>query len=164
MDRAMIDTLVAYHAALHERLWGSVAQLSDAQLVADDAYAHGSIRNQLVHVAVVETRWLRGLQGDPQARGFDLDPADYPTRDACRELWQATARALPAYVASLSDQELRATAPGMGESVWQVLLHLVIHGVDHRAQLLRLLHDHGAPTFPQDFIMYLWSQKQGSRQ
>lgn len=159
MNRTMIDTLAAYHAALHQRLWASVEQLTDAQFVDNVDYAHGSVRNQLVHLAVVESRWLRGLQGDSQARSFDLDPANYPTRDACRELWQATAQALPTYIASLSDNDLLATAPGMGEPVWQVLLHLVIHGVDHRAQVLRLLHDHGAPSFPQDFIMYLWSQQ-----
>lgn len=161
MDRTMIDTLVAYHTALHQRLWESVAQLTNAQLLADDPYAHGSIRNQLVHLAVIETRWLRGLQGDPGARVFDLDPENYPNRAACHELWQRTVQALPAYVAALGDQELLTTAPGMGEPVWQVIAHLVIHGVDHRAQILRMLHQHEAPTFPQDLIIYLWGRRQG---
>jgi uncharacterized damage-inducible protein DinB len=158
MQRTMIDTLVAYHAALHQQLWASVMHLTDAQFVDSVGYAHGSIRNQLVHLAVIETRWLRGLQGDPNARAFALNPEDYPTRAACQELWEAITRALPAYVASLSEADLLASGPGMGEPVWQVLVHLVIHGVDHRAQVLRLLHDQDAPTFPQDFIIYLWNQ------
>jgi uncharacterized damage-inducible protein DinB len=37
-----------------------------------------------------------------------------------------------------------------------VLLHVANHGTDHRAQLLRALHDFGAPTFDQDLILYLW--------
>jgi uncharacterized damage-inducible protein DinB len=40
--------------------------------------------------------------------------------------------------------------------VWQVLLHVVNHGTDHRAQLLRLLHDLGVKTTSQDFIFYVY--------
>jgi uncharacterized damage-inducible protein DinB len=39
---------------------------------------------------------------------------------------------------------------------WQVLSHLVNHGTDHRAQVLRALHELGAPTFSQDLIHHLW--------
>lgn len=134
-------------------------QVSDEQFVDDLPYAHGSIRNQLVHLAMIEARWLRGLRGDHEARTFQLALEDYPTRATLRELWESTVEALPAYVASLTEADLERRAPGMDEPVWQVLLHLVIHGVDHRAQVLRLLHDHGGPTFPQDFIFYLWSRR-----
>jgi uncharacterized damage-inducible protein DinB len=40
--------------------------------------------------------------------------------------------------------------------VWQVLLHVVNHGTDHRAQLLRLLHDLGVKTTSQDYIFYVY--------
>jgi len=39
--------------------------------------------------------------------------------------------------------------------VWQVLLHVVNHGTDHRAQLLRSLNDMGLKTTSQDFIFYV---------
>jgi uncharacterized damage-inducible protein DinB len=32
---------------------------------------------------------------------------------------------------------------------------------DHRAQMLRTLHDFGAPTFEQDMIFYLWGRPPG---
>jgi uncharacterized damage-inducible protein DinB len=35
---------------------------------------------------------------------------------------------------------------------------MVNHGTDHRAQILRLLYDLGAPTFEQDMIIYWWNQ------
>jgi uncharacterized damage-inducible protein DinB len=41
--------------------------------------------------------------------------------------------------------------------VWQVLLHVVNHGTDHRAQLLRLLNDLGVNTVSQDYIFYVYS-------
>jgi uncharacterized damage-inducible protein DinB len=39
---------------------------------------------------------------------------------------------------------------------WQVLLHVVNHGTDHRAQLLRLLNDLGGETTSQDYIFYVY--------
>jgi hypothetical protein len=33
---------------------------------------------------------------------------------------------------------------------------MVNHGTDHRAQILRVLHDFDAPTFDQDLIIHLW--------
>ena len=40
--------------------------------------------------------------------------------------------------------------------LWQVLLHVVNHGTDHRAQALRLLHDMGVETTSQDYIFYAY--------
>jgi hypothetical protein len=45
----------------------------------------------------------------------------------------------------------------MTGSVWGVLVHLVNHGTDHCAQILRTLYDFGAPTFDHDLIFHLWS-------
>ena len=40
--------------------------------------------------------------------------------------------------------------------VWQVLLHVVNHGTDHRAQILRVLYDLGVKTTSQDYIFYVY--------
>ncbi len=40
--------------------------------------------------------------------------------------------------------------------VWQVLLHVINHGTDHRAQILRLLNDLGVETTYQDYIFYVY--------
>jgi uncharacterized damage-inducible protein DinB len=37
-----------------------------------------------------------------------------------------------------------------------VLLHVVNHGTDHRAQALRLLNDLGVETTSQDYIFYVY--------
>ncbi len=38
----------------------------------------------------------------------------------------------------------------------QVLLHVVDHGTDHRAQILRTIHDFGVTTSPQDLVFYVY--------
>jgi uncharacterized damage-inducible protein DinB len=112
----------------------------------------------MVHVATIDTRWRRGLQGDPDARFITFEPEAYPDKASARVLWDDSAKAVQVYVAGLEEAELEAAVPGMNETVWQVLTHIAIHGSDHRAQILRSLSDLGAPTFPQDFIIYLWER------
>jgi len=158
-----IQLLFDYNYALYDRVWESALQLSQEQFQQDDpyahgSYAHGSLRNQLLHVAVVDTRWIRGLQGDPEARHFDVDPAAYAMQKTLHAFFQEAASAAKKYVAALDETTLNAAMPGMNEPRWQILLHIANHGTDHRAQILRTLHDLGAPTFPQDLIMHLWSK------
>ena len=38
---------------------------------------------------------------------------------------------------------------------------MVNHGTDHRAQVLRVLHDLGVDTTSQDYIFYVYETAQG---
>ncbi len=64
------------------------------------------------------------------------------------------------YLASLKDDTLSEKPITKEEDknliVWQVLLHVVNHGTDHRAQLLRILHDLGVKTESQDYIFFVY--------
>lgn len=153
-----IQMMFEYNYALYDKVWESVMSLTDEQFTQDAPYAHGSIRDQLMHVAVVDTRWIRGLQGDPDARHYDVDVAAYLTREAAHGFFQEAAVNANAYVATLDEATLAAEKPGIPLPQWQVLLHIANHGTDHRAQVLRSLHDLGAPTFAQDLIIHLWSK------
>ena len=152
----MYRQLFSYNYALFDKIWESILVLSDAQFVQDIDYSHGSIRNQMVHVINTEVGWLRGLQGDPQARKIKMDPKDYPTCKSTIVLWDIIRMQVLEYLDSLDEDDLEIIPPGMKGPVWQVLLHLINHSTDHRAQVLRALHDLGAPTFNQDLIFYLW--------
>ena len=156
--RELIRTQFDYNYALYRRLWDSIAILSDEQFVLDVDYSHGSIRNQMMHVTMVDKRWLLGLQEHPDARGFSLNPSDYPTRESVRALWDGVSKEVIDYVAALDEAGLTRTPRGMSGPEWQVLIHMANHGTDHRAQILRALHDFGAPTFDQDLILHLWNR------
>jgi uncharacterized damage-inducible protein DinB len=154
----IVRGLIAYNYAGHARLWDSIMQLTEEQFVAEIAYSHGSVRNHIVHCTGVDGRWLRGLRGEPDARSYQPAASAYRTREEARQLWDSVAADVTSYVAGLTDAELVAVARGMNEPRWQILTHIVNHGTDHRAQLLRVLHDFGAPTFDQDLIFYWWTQ------
>jgi uncharacterized damage-inducible protein DinB len=93
-----------------------------------------------------------------------LSADDLPTSRDLRPIWDTLEADQQAYLATLDDDALSQMVvydmPHRGgekrNSLMEILLHLVNHGTDHRAQLLAGLHQLGAPTFEQDFIIYLW--------
>jgi len=156
----LIQPLLQYHETLHRQLWESILGLSDEQFVQEIPYSHGSIRNQMVHLAAVEGRWLRGLKGiartpDVQPRPGRLlsDPPErLPVVRGGRPGWAV-------YAATLDEDGLLQVPAGMPGPAWQVDSARGHHGTDHRAQVLRALHDFGAPTFDQDLIFHLWARR-----
>jgi uncharacterized damage-inducible protein DinB len=151
--RAYID----YHIALSRQVWDSIDQITDEQFLLDDAYSRGSIRNLVVHLASVDRRWLAGLKNLPDVGHLAFD--DYPNRDSARATFESVAKDLTDYVAALSEAELEQNPADIPSPRMVVLMHMVNHGTDHRATVLQKLNEFGAPTFGQDFILWLWSRK-----
>jgi len=150
--RIMLD----YNYALHRRLWDSIDTLSRAQFQREINYSRGSLHNHMLHIASVDRRWLHGLREFPDVG--HLKAEDYPNRESVHIVFDSVMKDVIAYTAGLREDELEKTPASLPGPRWQVLLHLVNHGTDHRAQVLRILNDFGAPTFDQDFI--LWMMKQ----
>jgi uncharacterized damage-inducible protein DinB len=152
-----VGSLIAYHLALTRKIWVSVEQITEEQFLQEDGYSRGSIRNLLVHLASTDRRWLAGLKDLPDVRHAEFQ--DYPDRRAAREFFEQVARDLQEYVAALTEDELEAQPKDIPATRAQVLLHMINHGTDHRATVLQKLHALGAPTFGQDYILWLWEQK-----
>lgn len=147
-----------YHFTENRRLWESyIEPLSDAKYIQEAGYSHGSVRDQIVHLVSVDDTWFCGLSGAEIPE--PLDPARFDSRTALRAHWDAVERRMRDYLARLQDNALESK-PLAGEDkdliVWQVLLHVVNHGTDHRAQLLRLLNDLGVKTTSQDYIFFVY--------
>jgi uncharacterized damage-inducible protein DinB len=148
-----VRTMIEYNCALHRRTWDSIDTLSKAQFQREVNYSHGSLRNHMLHLASVDRRWLYGLKELPDVG--HLKSEEYPTRESVHIVFDSVMKDVTEYVAGLTEAEIEKTPPGLPGPRWQILLHLVNHGTDHRAQVLRLLTDFGAPTFDQDFILWL---------
>lgn len=157
MKLDLIQTFVEYHIDATRRVWKSIDQITEEQFLADDAYSRGSIRNLMVHMASTDRRWIVGLKNLSDIGHLTLE--DYATRAAGRAVFETVATELTEYVTSLSDDDLNLHTVQLREPRWQILLHLVNHGTDHRATVLQKLHAFGAPTFSQDFIIWLWEHK-----
>lgn len=148
-----------YHFSQNRELWDqAILSLSQEQFTQNFGYSHGSVRNQIVHLMSVDDTWFCGLRGAeiPQP----LNPADFEDRQAIRAYWDRVEQNMREYLAGLDDETLFDKPFAEGEdkdlTVWQVLVHVVIHGTDHRAQMLQLLNELGVKTRSQDYIFYAY--------
>ncbi len=159
MNAAAFRLLYAYHFSENRKLWDQgIMALTQEQFTRDVSYSVGSVRNQIVHLISVDATWFTALRG--AATPDMLEPADFADRILIRSHWDTVEQQMREYLAALRDEMLFDKPFTEGEDkdlfLWQVLLQVVNHGTDHRAQLLRLLHDLGIATSPQDFIFYVY--------
>ena len=149
-----------YHFTENRKMWEHyVMPLSQEQFTQPVDYSYGSVRDQIVHLINADELWFSELSG--VASSPPLPPADHDDRKIIRAHWDSVEQMMRAYRADLQDdmlcdQPIKEPNEDRVLSVWQVLLHVVNHGTDHRAQLLRLLNDLGVKTLSQDYIFYVY--------
>ena len=155
----VIRHLYDYHFAENRSVWENhIVMLTQEQFTQPVDYSLGSVRNQIVHMISVDDNWFSEL------RGLDvpgmLNPEDFNDRRGIRTHWDKVEQNMRAYLSGLNDEALFEKPFGEGEdedlTAWQALLHVANHGTDHRAQILRVLHDMGYKTTPQDYIFYVY--------
>jgi uncharacterized damage-inducible protein DinB len=150
--------LYEYHFTVNRKIWEQcIVQLTNEQFQENVGYSIGSARNQVVHMMNIDDRWFSGLRGEP-VPDF-IDPLRYTERTAIREAWDGVEAKMREYLGKLQDDMLDKQPfyePDKDTTyLWQILIHLVNHGTDHRAQLLALLNHLGVKTFPQDYYFYV---------
>lgn len=159
MDANAFRHYYDYHFTENRKIWDSyVTALSDEQFTQIVDYSFGSVRNQIVHLISVDDTWFSGLRGvaipDP------LNPDNFTDRRDIRDTWDRVEQNMRSYLANLRANMLFEKPFTEGEdkdlTLWQVLLHVVNHGTDHRAQILRVLFDLGIKTESQDYIFYVY--------
>lgn len=152
--------LYAYHFEQNRNIWNwFMADLSEEEFTQPVAYSVGSLRDQMIHMMSVDKVWFCSFWGDRDQSYFD--PASFDSREAIRARWDELEQKMRAFLDDLRDDQLQDRPyPYHDEDnqlrLWQVLLHVVNHGTDHRAQVLRTLHDFGHRTPPQDYIFYVY--------
>jgi uncharacterized damage-inducible protein DinB len=150
-----------YHFAENRNMWDRyVTSLSHEHFTQPVDYSHGSIRDQIVHLMSADDTWFSELRGVEPTE--PVHPADFDDRESIRAYWDNVEQNMRDYLAKLRDDMLFTkpiTEPEEDKDliVWQVLLHVVNHGTDHRAQILRLLNDLGVKTTFQDYIFYVYA-------
>lgn len=149
-----------YHFTENRKIWDRcIAPLSYEQFTQNVNYSHGSVRDQIVHLMSVDELWFSELRGVEPSEPFP--PANFDDRETIRAHWDSVEQSMRDYLAALQDKLLFDKPIEEPEEdkaliVWQVLLHVANHGTDHRAQILRLLHDLGVKTTSQDYIFYVY--------
>ena len=157
-----IELLYAYDAWGNERVLDTCAGLTAAEFTAGEgsSTARPSIRDTLVHAMGAQEVWLaRWKGGSPTTR---LKPSDFPTLAHVRRHWDAVEAETRAYVAEVDAHALRETlryrnlrGQPFQYPRWQVMVHLVNHGTQHRAEVAALLTALGHSPGDLDLLVYV---------
>ena len=168
MDKAFFVDLYRYNYWAQRKVWDCVVALDEAQFKQELDYSIGSIHSHCVHMMAVETWWFEFLHHGTYdfLDQHDDQEADFPTRELLRIRWDASEKAVFAYLDTLTKDELaRIARPDFWHNnlpsitVSEALLQVANHSTDHRAQMLAGLHQLGGATVAQDYLDFAWEKR-----
>ena len=110
----------------------------------------------LVHHLGASQRWRVAFESRGETEGPRPENDPLPTVEQLRDRWDAEWRLVDAWLATLSDGFVAATFDGV--PLWQMLVHVVNHGTQHRSEVAALLTSEGRSPGDLDLIDYAEAQ------
>jgi uncharacterized damage-inducible protein DinB len=161
MRQADITILYDYNYWANARVLSAARRVSPEHLAAPQGLSQGSLRGALAHTLGTEIVWrLRCQEGiSPSALPTE---SEFPTLAVIEARWAEEERLMRAYLASLDDDALVATMPykttrGVPQEnvLWHLLVHVVNHGTQFRAEAAVALTGYGQSPGDLDLLLFL---------
>jgi uncharacterized damage-inducible protein DinB len=155
MQADQIRKLFDYHFASIHKLWDrAVDHLDDDQFSQEVKGYGGSVHRQLVHMSDIDRSWISVLAGEEWLG--TQDHTNFPDKESVRAYAEQSEALVRGYLERLNDETLTEIFSKWGKElqVWEVLIHMIGHGIDHRSLLLTMLNQLGVETFEQDYVLY----------
>ena len=162
MRKSDLILLFSYNSWANNRILAAVARLNPDQFTSPNpCTGYGSIRGLLLHILSAELVWRERVKKSWSDDLF-LDPENFPILDTLLYRWQQEEIALQNFIEGLSEQQLDesvAYTNRRGEAfeniLWNILVHLVNHGTQHRSEVASILTGYGVSPGDLDLIHYL---------
>lgn len=161
MEPSDIALLFAYNRWAQEKVLAACRGLSEAELRQPVQASFGSLMGTLAHILGAEEVWRRRLQEGVSPERM-VSPDDFAGLAALEAYWQTEATRLDGFVAGLDEAGLQRKArfrriSGDFEetTVWKALVHVVLHGMQFRAEAGAVLAGFGRSPGDIDLIYYL---------
>lgn len=101
-------------------------------------------------------RWRHGFQQTGESPEPELEPL--PSIDQLRERWEAEWAVVDDWLPTLTDDLVAYVHEGL--PVWQMLVHAVNHGTQHRAEAAALLTAEGRS--PRELYLINYAEEQAA--
>jgi uncharacterized damage-inducible protein DinB len=151
-----IRFLFAYDRWATVRVLDALDGLDLAVWTRTDVVGERGLGEILVHHLGASQRWRIGFETQGTDEGPEPELEPLPTIDELRERWEAEWAAVHEWLPTLTD-DFVAYAYG-GVPVWHMLVHVVNHGTQHRAEAAALLTDEGRSPGELDLVDYAEEQ------
>jgi uncharacterized damage-inducible protein DinB len=160
MNKQDIALLYNYNRWANARILNAAADATDEQFLAPASFPHGGLRGTLVHALFAEWIWRQRWEGtSPTAK---LTPEDFPTFESLRLRWADEEKLLMSFMENVTDERLNSyffytttTGTPRENILWQVMVHLVNHGTQHRSEAAALLTEFGHSPGDLDLVYFL---------
>ena len=161
MDIQNLQFLFDYNYWARDILLDQAAKLSPQQFTEPKIYAHGSLRNTLVHILSAEWVWRTRFQERISPMSL-LRFDDFPTLEPLQQRWRQEEERMRSYLSGLSPQELdgvvqyqRTSGEPRENILWHLLVHVVNHGTEHRSIVAEMLTAYGYSPGNMDINNFL---------
>ena len=156
MQADEIRFLFAYDRWATQRVLAVLDGLDPALWSRPDVVGDRGMGAILVHQLGASQRWRHAFQDTGESPEPESEPL--PTIDGLRDGWDAEWAALEAWLPTVSDGFVAYVHEGV--PVWQMLVHVVNHGTQHRSEVAALLTSEGRSPGELDLINYAEEQLQ----
>ena len=161
LGKPMLQSMLAYHRQVNERLLELAATLPDEALDQPIAGTGRSIREAVRHQADTDRRWRTFVETrfpvwEEEGPADDLMSVAELAAFQSGETAQLSAWLERQTEAELSE-EIEVTWEGETNRItpWRSLLQLLLHGQQHRSEVAAALTLHGASPNDVDYIIYV---------
>ena len=158
MDKTIIASLYEYGIWANDRLLALAAKLTPEQLARESSKGYLSIHQTFVHLVSADTRWFARWKNETLPT--PLTAQDVPTLEAIRRAWEPLIAARRAYLAGLSEDQLREplslTFDGRAYTLprWQGIVQAANHATQHRSEIAAMLTDAGHSPGDIDYLFF----------
>jgi uncharacterized damage-inducible protein DinB len=152
-----LPELVRYHVDVNERILDGSAKLSEEEFRRPGTTDNGSAYDTLLHMVVVDWAWREFCIGNDDD---DTYPEGWPFPDLAtiRSFWDEEHVRLRDYAGSLDEAAMTEVLTWESEGKtwsaprWEVIVHVVNHGTQHRTEIARFLTECGHSPGDLDLI------------
>ena len=155
----MITTLFRYNAWANAQIVNRSELVSEAQFNA--VTGDRNLHELLFHAMRTEWVW-RVICQEHKGPAQDLRIQDFPTLSKIKDRWLEDDAHLQSFIAGLSDDDFSHPVEVQdrqgnlsSETPWQMLMHIILHSMQHRTEAAALLTDYGQSPGDLDFIFYV---------
>jgi uncharacterized damage-inducible protein DinB len=150
MRSSDIRFLYGYDQWATRRVLDAAAGVDVATWSAEQVVDERGLGGILVHQLGAQQRWRHSLTGSSVTPRPERDPL--PTIADLRDAYEAEWEATEVWLDDLHDADLAKTEDDV--PVWQLLLHVVNHGTQHRSEAAVLLTEAGHSPGDLDLVDY----------
>jgi uncharacterized damage-inducible protein DinB len=160
MRKSDLLALFDYNYWANRKIFDAAAQATHAQLTQPTTLSWHNIFETLIHTLAAEWVWRMRCQ-EGISPPVLLNPADFDDMAALQARWREEEAAMCAYLANLPEGDIDQTVrysntrgDHFENPLWQILVHVVNHGTQHRAEVAHFLTELGYSPGDIDFSRY----------